>query len=90
MSYFSHHPEKWEEIECKGVAGKLASYSPEAQKEQGGAVREEEIKAILVDIFSEMANDHKPLAKFMWTTLCDWAREEIGNEEQAYFEGFVP
>jgi len=90
MGYFSHNPEAYDDIMVNGVARALSSYSPEAQKEQGGAVRQEEIEEVLKGILMEMLYDYKPEARKIWSALTDWAFDSIQSAEQAYWESFVP
>ena len=85
MSYFSHHPEAWDEIECKGIANKMVSYS--------GMDGPNEIDAAhdaFEAFISNLECDKSSVMRRVYDTLCEWAHGEITDEERAYWERFVP
>ena len=47
MSYFSHNPEAWDEIQRKGIARALSSYHRDSE---GGYGQQEEIEETLDEI----------------------------------------
>ena len=85
MSYFSHNPEAWLEIEQKGIARKMASYS--------GMDGPNEIDASC-DAFqafiSNLQCDISPVMRRVYDTLCEWAHGEIQDAERAYWERMIP
>lgn len=81
MSYFSHHPEAWDEIERKGIVKKLVSYAgfdiPET---------EENASSFFENLLSNMQLDHDPPIRQIYEMLRVWATEEIEGAEQEYWE----
>ena len=90
MSYFSHNPEAWDEIEHRGVARKLASIWVDVWNLKT-AVEQEEVEEKLAGVFSELTCGPRTSAeRKLWDALTDWAREDIQDQEQAYWERFIP
>ena len=78
MSYFSHHPEAYDEILAKGIARKIANYAGEDDRSQFEA------------FISNLQCDLNPAMRRVYDTLIEWAHGEIVDEERAYWERFVP
>ena len=84
MSYFSHNPEAWDEIERKGVARKLASVCTLTVFSQ------EEVEQILDCLFVELQCPGKAEDAKVWNALTEWANEEIKDQERSFWERMVP
>jgi len=84
MSYFSHHPEAWDEIEVNGIANKLLSYFEGDEKDDD---LRERLKNILAEI--QCPNQKYPKDMVLWDALRDWAHDQIGSSEQDYWDSFV-
>ncbi len=81
MSYFSHHPEEYDEIEVKGVVDKLLSYFPDDDTD-------EDLRERLTGIMAEVQapSQKHPKDMVLWTQLTDWASDQIQSQTQNYFE----
>lgn len=81
MSYFSHHPEAYDEIEVKGVVDKLLSYFDDDDTDDE---LRERLMAIMAEI--QAPSQKHPKDMVLWTQLTDWASDEIASQVQCYFE----
>ncbi len=73
MSFFSHNPEAWDEIERKGVAEYLA-----------GHMQDDDLLEDLAEALTELqlaAESHE-----VWKQLTKLAGKEIGSGERQFFE----
>ena len=85
MSYFSHNPEAYDEIEVKGIARKLGRFvTPQSSGD------EERTYAEIEEMLVNLQNADDPHAKEVYHCLADWAHEEINDETSAYFDKWVP
>ena len=91
MNYFSHHPEAHDEIVVKGIARKMVGYAgldwtPTKEYPRG----EEDSQRVFEAFISNLQCDSSPVMRRVCETLIEWAHGEINDEEQAYWESFVP
>jgi len=91
MSYFSHHPEAYDEILAKGIARKMTSYvgldCPPTKESPRG---EEDSRTVFEAFILNLQLDSSPVMRRLYGTLIEWAQAEINDEEQAYWERFIP
>ena len=85
MSYFSYHPEAYDEIEVKGVVTSLLSYF----RDDSG---DEDLRARLTAIMAEIQcpSAKYPKDRIVWDALTAWATDSIQGAEQSYWDSFVP
>jgi uncharacterized Fe-S cluster-containing MiaB family protein len=88
MSYFSHHPEAYDEICAKGIARKMTSYA--GLDCQATGVDEEEIRSQFEAFISNLQCDTDPKMLQVYDALITWAQEEVNDQEQAFWERGVP
>lgn len=86
MSYFSHNPEAYDEILAKGIARKMVSYAGLDCPEND----EEDLRKTFEAFISNLQSDHEPKMRQVYDILIEWSHEEIQDQEQAYWERFVP
>ena len=87
MSYFSHNPEAYEEIECKGIARKFASIWVSVWPDTDQDSIEELLRGVIEEIKCKpfQTKEERTLEE----ALRAWAHIEIKDQEQAYFERFI-
>jgi len=85
MSYFSHHPEAYDQIEVKGVVSSLLSYFRDDSDD-------EDLRARLSEIMGEIQcpSTKYPKDRVVWDALVEWASDSIKSAEQSYWDSFVP
>ena len=94
MSYFSHNPEAYDDIQVQGITDFFMSFwcaggsRTEAEKKQSD-IDEETTREGLISIFQEMSCDHGAKGHEHWNKLVDMAFDCIRSQEQAYWESFV-
>lgn len=76
MSFFSHNPEKWDEIERRGVALYLA-----AHMQDDGLI--EDLAEALCEL--QLASE----SQAAWKELTRLAHKEIDNEQQDFWGSFA-
>lgn len=81
MSYFSHHPEKWDCIVQCGIARKLLSILPPPILD--GISLDVVIEEWLQDLVHELQSSHD--TRPVLYALENLARKEIADGEQNYF-----
>lgn len=85
MSYFSDHPEQYDEICRRGIAVRI--YQAMIAVGYDPAGNEEDLRLILETIVLAIQDD--PDGGKAYDGLLDWSVEQISREEQDYFGGLV-
>ena len=80
MSYFSHHPEAYDEIIQKGVAHWLVWYSG----------LDEDSCDVFAAFISNLQCDYDKEARATLNWLMDKAQTQINDAERAYWDRMVP
>ncbi len=87
MSYFSHHPEAWDEICIKAIAERLY---------QETGIDDENQREVVLAVADALYHARIPRARDtavpsdVADALMEWAHEEVKDQEQAYWERFIP
>lgn len=87
MSYFSHNPEALDEICVKAIAQKLYAET---------GIDDEEKREVVYEVASALYAARIPKAPdtAMPSTVTEalmlWAHEEMADQEQAFWDSFVP
>lgn len=87
MSYFSHNPEAYDEICVKAIAQRLYAET---------GIDDEDKREVVLEVASALYNARIPKARdtampsTVTEALMDWAREEMRDQEQAYWDSMVP
>ncbi len=87
MSYFSHHPEAYEDIMVKGVTNKLLLNAAEDATEE----QREFLEAIVSNLCAANVKHSRNVEwANVWEDLVAWAHDEVMSQERRYWDRFVP
>ena len=87
MSYFSHNPEAYDEICVQAIAQRLYAET---------GIDDEDKREVIVEVARALYEARIPKARdtampsTVTEALLEWAKENLKDAEQAYWDSFVP
>lgn len=82
MSYWSHHPEEYDQLCRRAIAEKLV------HSNKWYRFTEEEVESYLENMLDSC--EGREIAYKIYDVLCDWASKETSEKEREYFNDLVP
>lgn len=87
MSYFSHNPEALDDICIKAIAQRLYAETGIDDEEKRETILE--VAAALYEARIPKARD-TAVPSTVTEALMEWASEEMRDQEQAFWDSFIP